>query len=466
MTAATERFDAIIIGAGQSGGPLSSALARAGWKTAIIERAHAGGTCINTGCTPTKTMIASARVADVARRAAEYGVETGAVAVDFEVVRERKREMVESFRDGSERRILEPELAELIYGEAAFTGHKTVQVALRDGGARTLTAETVIINAGGRPRIPEIEGIDDVNPLTSTTVMEIDAAPRHLLILGGGAIGVEFAQMFRRFGSEVTIIQHGERILPHEDADIAGAMAEIFAEDGIEILTGSETTRAEHSPDGEITLSIDSAGGPRQVTGDALLVAAGRVPNSDRLNLDRTGLATDEQGYIPVNDRLETKAPGIYAIGDINGGPAFTHISFDDFRILRQNLLDGGNASRAGRPLPYTTFADPQLGRIGLSESQAREQGHEITVFKMPAANIARATEVGETRGLLKAVVDSRTDRILGASILCIEGGELAGALQIAMMGDLPYTALRDGIFSHPTLMESLNNLFSSPVEG
>lgn len=461
----TEQFDAIIIGAGQSGGPLSSALARSGWKTAIIERDHVGGTCINTGCTPTKTMIASARVADVARRAAGYGVQAGEVAVDFKAVRGRKREMVESFREGSERRITEPELAELIYGEAAFTGHKTVRVALRDGGARSLTAETVIINAGGRPRIPEIEGINDVNPLTSTTVMEIDDAPRHLLILGGGAIGVEFAQMFRRFGSDVTVIHHGERILSHEDADIASTMAEIFAEDGIETLTGSQTTRVQRTAAGAIKLTIDSAAGPSSVTGDALLVATGRTPNTDTLNLDATGLTTDERGCIPVNDRLETNVPGIYAIGDINGGPAFTHISYDDYRILQENLLRGGDASRAGRMLPYTIFTDPQLGRIGLSESQAREQGHEITVFKMPAANIARTTEVGETRGLLKAVVDSRTDRILGASILCIEGGEIAGALQIAMMGDLPYTALRDGIFSHPTLMEALNNLFSSPVE-
>ncbi len=464
MTAG-EHYDTIIIGAGQSGGPLATALANAGRKTALIERAHIGGTCVNEGCTPTKTMVASARVAHMARRTADYGVITGPVAVNMAVVRKRKRDIVASFRGGSERRIEKTEGLELLMGTARFTGPHQLEAQLNAGGIRQLSAETIIINTGARPAKPAIDGIDAVPTLDSTSIMELDQIPEHLLVIGGGYIGLEFGQMFRRFGSRVTIVHRGSRLLAREDADVAVEVAHILHADGVEVLLDSAPMSVERTPDGGIEMVVRTPDGERTLRGSHLLAAAGRTPNSDMLNLDAAGVTTDKRGFIPVNERLETNIPGIYALGDVNGGPAFTHISYDDFRIMRANLIEGGHATTAGRPVPYVVFIDPQLGRVGLSEHEARAQERNIRIAKMPMMHVARALEIDETRGLMKAIVDADTDQILGAAILGIEGGEVMAALQVAMMGNVPYTAIRDGIFAHPTIVESLNNLFGTLTE-
>lgn len=455
-----ESYDAVIIGAGQAGGPLSTALANAGWKTALVERVHVGGTCVNEGCTPTKTMIASARVAYLARRAADYGVQTGPVTVDMNKVRKRKRDMVESFRGGSQRRIERTEGLDLIMGQARFVGPKTIGVRLNDGGLRTLYADTVVINTGTRARVPSLPGLDDVPVLDSTSIMELDELPEHLLVIGGGYVGLEFGQMFRRFGSQVTLVQRRDQLLAREDTDVAQEIANILRQDGIEVLLETEPMRVKQTDSGPIELAVRTAGGERALVGSHLLVAAGRVPNTDQLNLQAAGIQVDERGFIPVDDRLETVVPGVYALGDVKGGPAFTHISYDDYRILQTNLLEGGDASTAGRLVPYTVFIDPQLGRIGLTEKEAQAQGLDYRVARIPMTWVARALETDETRGLMKAIVDAETDQILGAAILAIEGGEVMTVLQMAMMGGVPYTTIRDGVFAHPTLSESLNNLF------
>ncbi len=456
------QYDAIIIGAGQAGGPLSTTLARAGWKTAIIEREHVGGTCINEGCTPTKTMVASARVAYLARRGADYGVQTGPIAIDMAKVRQRKRAIVESFRQGSESRIVSTEGVELLKGEASFTAQKTLVVHMHSGELRSITANTIFINTGDRPAMPDVAGVENVPTLNSTTIMELDTVPQHLLVIGGGYIGLEFGQMFRRFGSQVTIIQRGAALLAREDADVAEAVADIMREDGLEVLLETQPSNVKRAADGTIQLTVQMKTGERTLTGSHLLIAAGRVPNTDRLNLDAAGVQMDKHGFIQVNDRLETNVAGIYALGDVKGGPAFTHISYDDFRIIRTNLLEKGSASIKNRLVPYTVFIDPQLGRIGLSETEARAQGRAIKVATMPMNYVARALEVDESRGFMKAIVDADTGQILGCAILGIEGGEIMAMLQMAMMGKLPYTILRDAVFAHPTLAESLNNLFST----
>jgi len=458
----TTHYDAIVIGSGQAGGPLSTALARAGWKVAIIEREHVGGTCINEGCTPTKTMVASARVAYLASRAADYGVHTGPISVDMTVVRKRKRDIVESFRSGSQRRIESTSGVDLLMGESYFVEPKVVEVRLNTGETRRLSAGMIFINAGDRPSKPSIEGLEQVHTLNSTTIMELDTVPEHLLVLGGGYVGLEFGQMFRRFGSQVTIIQRGSHLLAREDNDVADAVADILREDGISLLLETTPVRASQDKDGAIRLTVRTPEGERTLTGSHLLVAAGRTPNSDWLNLAAAGVQTDKGGFIHVNERLETNVPGIYVLGDIKGGPAFTHISYDDFRIIRTNLLEHGNATIRDRLVPYTVFIDPQLGRVGLSETDAQKSGRTIKVAKMPMNDVARALEVDESRGFMKAIVDADTGHILGCAILGIEGGEIMAMLEIAIMGKLSYTVLREAIFAHPTLAESLNNLFSS----
>ena len=461
MTSATQ-YDAIVIGAGQAGGPLSTALANAGRKTAIIERVHVGGTCINEGCTPTKTMVASARVAYLARRGADYGVHTGPVTIDMAKVRQRKRDIVDSFRNGSQSRIEGTQGVDLLMGEAHFSGPKTLEVVFHNGERRQLTSDTIFINAGARPSKPSLPGIENIPTLDSTSIMELDSVPDHLLVIGGGYIGLEFGQMFRRFGSRVTIIQRGAKLLAREDTDVADEVANILREDGVEVLLETKPLRVEQSPDGTISLTVQTSTEERTLSGSHLLLAAGRVPNTDWLNLDATGVRTDKKGFIEVNERLETNVPGIYGLGDIKGGPAFTHISYDDFRIIRTNLIEHGNASIHNRLVPYTVFIDPQLGRVGITESEAREQKRHIKVAKMPMNYVARALEVDESRGFMKAIVDADTNQILGCAILGIEGGEMMAMLQMAMMGNLPYTVLRDAIFAHPTLAESFNNLFGS----
>jgi pyruvate/2-oxoglutarate dehydrogenase complex dihydrolipoamide dehydrogenase (E3) component len=337
---------------------------------------------------------------------------------------------------------------------------KVVEVRLKSGEVRQLTAETICLNVGDRPSQPHLDGIDSVPVLNSTSIMELDHVPEHLLMLGGGYVGLEFSQMFRRFGSQVTIIQRGERLLTREDADVSDEVAKILREDGIEVLLETTAVKVAANSNGHIQLTVHNADGDRVLTGSNLVAAAGRTPNSDALQLENAGVKTDAQGHILVNDLLETNVAGIYALGDVKGGPAFTHISYDDFRILRTNLIEHGHASIKDRTLLYTVFIDPQLGRIGLTETEAHQQGRKIKVAKMPMTYVARALEVDETRGFMKAIVDADNDQILGACILGIEGGEIMAMLEIAMLGKLSYTVLRDGVFAHPTLAEALNNLF------
>ena len=456
-----EHFDTIVIGSGQAGTPLSLALAEAGRKTVLIERQHVGGTCVNEGCTPTKTMVASARVAYLARRGADYGVNTGAVSVDEPKVRERKRAIVERFRGGSQHRMEQTKGLELIFGSARFLGPNSVEVQLNAGGVRQLTAANMFINTGTRASRPQIEGLDSVPALDNVSIMELDVVPDHLLVIGGGYIGLEFGQMFRRFGSRVTIVHSHSQLLTREDVDVAEEIAKILVEDGIELALDSRTVRVSRSA-GVISLTVRTRESERIFTGSHLLLAAGRIPNSDSLNLGAAGVATDSRGFIKTDSRFQTNVPGIYALGDVKGGPAFTHISYDDYRIIRANLLEGGNASTEGRLVPYTVFIDPQLGRVGMTEADAVAKGLDIEVAKMPMSGVARALEMDETRGFMKAIVDVPTKQILGAAVLGIEGGEIMAMLEVAIMGRLPYTALRDGIFAHPTLAESFNNLFST----
>ncbi len=456
-----EIFDAIIVGSGQGGNPLCIALAQAGLKTALIERKFIGGTCVNDGCTPTKTMVASGRVAYLARRGADYGVRTGDIRVDMARVRQRKRDIVESFRTGNEGRFKNIANCELIFGEASFTGAKSLLVRLRDGGQRELTAEKIFVDAGTRPTVPAIDGLKDVPFLDSTSIMELDRVPEHLIVLGGGYVGLEFGQMFRRFGSRVTLVQAGGQLLKGEDADVAGAVADILKQDGVDVLLNAKATRATKTgAQIRVTVGIGTGDDSRLLDGSHLLVATGRTPNTDSLNLAAAGVVVDKRGFIPVNAKLETNVAGTYALGDINGGPAFTHISYDDFRILRTNLLEKGNASTDGRLVPYTLYTDPQLGRVGLTEAGARAQNKKVRVARMPMTSVARALETDETRGFMKAVVDAVSGQILGAAVLGIEGGEIMSMIELAMMGKLPYTVLHDTIFAHPTLAESFNNLF------
>jgi len=455
-----QHYDAIVIGSGQGGTPLCQALANAGLRTTLIEKTHVGGTCINEGCTPTKTMVASGRVAYLARRGTDYGVHTGALRIAMERVRKRKREIVNLFRSGSERRIAQTKNLDLLYGEASFTGPKSIVVRTAKRGEHHFTADRYFLNAGCRPAIPNIAGLSDVPFLTSTSIMELAKVPPHLLVLGGGYVGLEFAQLFRRLGSKVSILQSAAQLLGHEDKDVAEAVAAILREDGLQIHLNSKVEKVSRSRN-RITAKFRASGKSRKAEGTHLLVATGRVPNSDTLNLPAAAIATDDRGFIRVNEKLETSAKDIFALGDIKGGPAFTHISYDDFRILRANLLEKGSASTANRLVPYTVFIDPQLGRVGLTEAEARAQNRAIRVAKMPMNYVARALEVDESRGFLKAIVDANTNQILGAAVLGLEGGEIMAQLQIAMMGQLPYTTLRDAVFAHPTLAESLNNLFT-----
>ena len=458
---APDQYQAVVIGSGQGGNPLCKALAQAGMRTALVEREHVGGTCVNEGCTPTKTMVASGRVAYLARRGADYGVETGNIRIDMAHIRKRKGDIVDSFRNGSQSSLEKTKNLDLIFGEASFTGPKSLAVRLKDGTQRALHAEQIFINTGCRPAIPQAEGLKDVPYVNSTSIMELESVPAHLLVLGGGYVGLEFGQMFRRFGSRVSVVQSGAQLLSGEDSDVADEIAALLRQDGIEVFLNTKAERVTRTGSQIVLTAREKAGKIPELQGSHLLVATGRVPNVEALNLSAAGIATDDRGFIKVNSKLETSTPGIYALGDINGGPAFTHISYDDFRILRTNLIDKGSSTTERRPLPYTVFIDPQLGRVGITEAQARNQKKNIRVAKMPMSSVARALEVDESRGFMKAIVDADTNQILGAAVLGIEGGEIISMLQLAMMGKLPFTMLRDGIFAHPTLAESLNNLFT-----
>ena len=405
----SQHYDAVVIGSGQGGSPLAGALAAAGRKTAIIEREHVGGTCINEGCTPTKTMVASAKVAYLDRRSADYGVQNGPVDVDMVEVRQRKRDIVDTFRGGSEQRLEDAENLDLLMGEASFTGPKELEVRFDDGETIQLSAENVFINVGARPGGVPVEGIDDVPALTSTTIMELDEVPEHLLVLGGGYVGLEFAQMFQRFGSEVTIVQRGPQLLSREDADIAKAVAEILDEDGVEVLLGTEAQSVRQEESGGIQLTVNGPDGERTLSGSHLLVAAGRPPNTDLLNLEAAGVETDKRGFVEVDEKLETNVPGVYTLGDAKGGPAFTHISYNDYQVIEANLLDEGTCDDLRPPGALHGLYGPAARAGGLSEAEAREQGRDVRVATMPMSYVARALEMDESRGMMKAVVDDDT---------------------------------------------------------
>lgn len=465
-------YDTIVIGTSQGGRLLPIAFAQAGRKVVLIERDLLGGVCVNVGCTPTKTMVASARVAYLSRRGADYGVRTSPISVDLPTVRARKQAIVDGARSGFASRITAAEAAthglDLLLGEAHFVAPKTLEVQLKSGETQQITAPLIFIDVGLRPQRLSITGVESVSVLDSTSIMELDTLPDHLLIIGSGYIGLEFGQMFRRFGSQVTLVHRNPRLLMGEDEDVSEGVAEILRDEGITVLTDATPLQVEQlSGDGRLRVTVRTPDGEQQLIGSHLLAAVGRVPNTEALTPEAAGIQLDQLGYIQVNEQLETNVPGIYALGDVKGGPAFTHLSYDDVRILRTNLLEHGADGRASTHdrrglVPYTIFIDPQLGRVGMSESEARTQERNVRVAKLPMSAVPRALETGETRGFMKAVVDAETHQILGCAILGAEGGELMAIIQVAMMGKLPYTALQEGIFTHPTLAEGLNSLFAT----
>ncbi len=454
------KYDAIIIGSGQAGNPLAKKLAAAGWKTAIIEKKWTGGTCVNVGCTPTKTLIASGRVAYLVKRSADFGVHTTGYSIDIEAVIRRKNEHIVPARDALAKSLLETPNVDLIFGNARFTGNKEVTVTREDGEISTLTAEKIFLNTGTRPVVPSIPGLEGIDYLTSDTILDLLVIPSHLVIIGGSYIALEFGQLYRRLGSEVTILEAGPQFLHKEDEDIAATIKQILEEDGIRIFTGA-TVKQIRSGDKEIGLELDCSGTQHSITASHVLVATGRLPETAALNPGVAGIELDAHGFVIVNDKLETSAPGIYALGDVKGGPQFTHISYNDYLIVYKNLVEKADCSKAGRLPIYCLFTDPELGRVGLTEAEARKKGMNIKVATMPASHIARAWENSEERGLLKAIVDADKGTILGAAMLSVAGGELMTILQMAMMGGITYDVLRDAVFAHPTFSEALNNLFA-----
>lgn len=478
---ATSLYDAVVIGSGQAGTPLASAFANAGQKTLLIERSHIAGCCVNEGCTPTKTMIASGRAAYLARRGQDYGVHTtdakGAnqVWIDMQKVRQRKRDIVDSFRGGSEKRLKDAGV-EVLMGEASFVGAMELRVKMDDGSEKRVEGKKIFINVGERPAPPSFPGVEKLEKeqvLDSTTIQELGAVPERLVVIGGGYVGVEFAQLMSRLGAHVTVVQRGKQLLPREDLEVAETLREILEEDGLDIRLGSEITGAEPVNGDKFTLKIRTVGQEHEdnITGTHILFAAGRVPNTESLNLKSAGIAMDKRGYIVADEFLATSAKSVYVLGDVKGPPAFTHISYDDFRIIKRNLINSSEQlnklSTKDRLVPYVVYTDPQLGHVGFHEREARTTfpGRAIRTAKMPMAYVARALETDESRGLMKAVVDGDSGQILGFTCLGIEGGEVMAVVQMAMMGGVTYQQLQDAVWAHPSLAESLNNLWGFLVE-
>jgi pyruvate/2-oxoglutarate dehydrogenase complex dihydrolipoamide dehydrogenase (E3) component len=458
----TVHYDSVIVGTGQAGKPLATTLAGAGHRTAIIEKGRVGGTCVVTGCTPSKTMLASARVAYLARRAGEYGVRTGPVSVDMAEVTSRKRDVVDEFSSSGREKLVDADDVTLFDGVARFVGERTLVVDPEDGApAHRLVADRVFLNVGARPSVPPIEGLDGVGYLDSTTIMELSEVPERLSILGAGPVGVEFAQMFARFGSNVTLVEQAPRLLPDEDEDVSSELRTIFEGAGITVTTGVEVERV-HGDDGEIVLVLSGGGGGGEVRADELLVAVGRTPNSDTLDLEAAGLSADEGGTIPVDEHCRTEAESVWALGEVTGAAPFTHVAYDDYRVVAADVLGDRPSRTRDRMLPYVVFTDPELARVGLSERQARERDVPYRLARLPMTSVARAVETDRTQGLLKCLVDPEDDRILGATLLADHGGEIMAVLEVAMMGDLPFTAIRDGVIAHPTRAEGLQKLFAS----
>jgi pyruvate/2-oxoglutarate dehydrogenase complex dihydrolipoamide dehydrogenase (E3) component len=443
------KYDAIVIGSGQAGNPLSQDLADIGWNVALIEQAQIGGTCINTGCTPTKTMVASAQVAHYVRHSGKWGIHTGEMRVDMREVIARKNRNVHDWRAGQENKIAErAEHLRLYRGHARFTAPHKLSV-----NGEELESDRIFINTGTRPVAPDIQGLERTPYLTNATIMDLPEIPKHLLVLGASYVGLEFGQMFRRFGSEVTIVDVGDQIVSHEDADVSDALRKALESEGISFVLGARA-KSVASGEGQVILDLEVGGQKNSLRGSHLLVAVGRRPNSDDLGVDKAGIELDSHGYIRVNDRLETNVPGIWALGDVKGGPAFTHISYNDYQVVYGNLIQHKNNSIKDRIVPYAVFTDPELGRIGMTEKEARASHRRLKIGKIPMEWVARAIEREETSGLMKIIVDAENDRILGAAILSTDGGELVQMFMPVMAAGLPYTVLKGAVYIHPTLAE------------
>jgi pyruvate/2-oxoglutarate dehydrogenase complex dihydrolipoamide dehydrogenase (E3) component len=455
-----KKYDAIIIGSGQAGAPLAKKLALAGLKTLIIEKRFYGGTCVNDGCTPTKTWVASAKAAYMAGKSADLGVPVKRFSIDMPKIKKRKDDIVMQSRIGGQHAAEKTKGLDVVFGEATFVDDKTVSVKLKNGKKSNVQANLVFLNTGAKPFIPEIEGLNEIKYLDSTSILELDYVPEHLLVIGGNYIGLEFGQMFRRFGSKVTIVEKSAHIVSKEDEDVSAEMQNILEAEQIKILTNAQAIKFKQKAGGKITATLSVNGEEQKIKCSHVLVAVGRSPQTKNLGLEKAGVATDDRGHILVNDKLETNVKGIYALGDVKGGPAFTHISYNDYTIVYRNLIEKQNLGIKNRPIPYSMFTDPQLGRIGMDENEAKKLGVEYKVARLPMAHVARAIETGDTRGFMKAIVDPKSKKILGATVLGPEGGEIMTVLQMAMEGGITYEQIRYFIFAHPLYAESLNNLF------
>jgi pyruvate/2-oxoglutarate dehydrogenase complex dihydrolipoamide dehydrogenase (E3) component len=455
-----QRYEVLVLGSGAGGKLLAWHTARSGRRTAVVERKWIGGSCPNVNCLPSKNEVWSAKVADLVHQAAKFGMVTGPTAIDMGRVRQRKREMVDGLV-AMHLALYKASGTELIMGAGRFVAPKTLEVCLNDGGTRVLAGDRVFLNLGTHATIPPIPGLADAGPLTNIELLEFDRLPEHLIVLGGGYVGLEFAQAYRRFGSRVTVVEHGPQLLGREDPDVAEEIRRLLSAEEIEVLLGADVLRVEGRSGEGVRLRVRTAGGERVVAGSDILAATGRTPNTAGIGLDVAGVQLDARGYIKVNDRLETSAPEVWAIGECAGSPQFTHVSEDDFRVIRDNLA-GGNRSTRDRLVPYCLFTDPPLARVGLSEGEARQRGVAVRVANLPMSDVLRTRTTGETAGFMKVLVEAAGDRILGFTMIGPEAGEVMAAVQTAILGGLPYTVFRDAILAHPTMAEGLNGLFAA----
>jgi len=456
----SEKLDVLVLGSGTGGKLIAWYMAQSGRRTAVVERRWIGGSCPNVACMPSKNEISSAKVAQLARDGGSYGTVTGPIAVDMAAVRRRKREMVER-QVAKHRQIYKASSAELIMGSGRFVAPKTLEVKLHDGGTRVLSADKVFLNVGTHAAIPNVPGLEAAQPLTHVEALELDYLPRHLIVIGGGYSGLELAQAYRRFGSDVTIIETGPQLLAREDIDVSQEMRRILTSEGIQVLVEAELLQVRGQSGDKITLSVRTPSGKTSIDGSDILVAAGRIPNTAGIGLKETGVELDGRGYIRVNGRLETSAPDVWAIGECAGSPQFTHISEDDFRIIRDNLA-GGSRSTRDRLIPYCMFTDPPLARVGLGESEAERQGVLARVARLPMDSILGAQATDQRQGFMKALVGDNDDRILGFTMIGAAAGEVMAAVQTAMLAGLSYSKLADADFAHPTMAEGLSSLFSN----
>jgi pyruvate/2-oxoglutarate dehydrogenase complex dihydrolipoamide dehydrogenase (E3) component len=450
----------LVLGSGEGGKFLAWHMARSGHRSAVVERKLIGGSCPNTNCLPSKNEIWSAKVADLVHHADRFGMVTGPVSVNMQQVLARKRDMVDGLI-AMHLDLYKASGAELIMGTGRFIAPKTIEVSLNDGGTRVLTGDRVVLNLGTHATIPDIRGLAAANPLTNVEALELDRLPAHLIVLGGGYVGLELAQAYRRFGSRVSVLESGPQIASREDPDVAGAIQEMLRDEGIELHLNAKVSGVDGRSGESIAVRIDTPTGNLTLEGSDILVAAGRTPNTASIGLDVAGVELDSRGYVAVNDRLESSAPDVWAIGECAGSPQFTHVSYDDFRVIRANL-SGGSRSTRGRLVPYCMFTDPPLARVGLSEEEARRQGIAVRVAKLPIVKVLRARTTSETRGFMKALVEADGDRILGFTMFGAEAGEVMAVVQTAMLAAMPYTGLRDAIIAHPTMAEGLGPLFAN----